>query len=161
MKLEIRSFDSLQQRAARPFLPGTALISICDPDMDRPVLAHQPDHCLQLTFDDLVHEQICKYLELPAMAEEDLERLLSKQHNTILFSRELAETTADFICEHVPSASVLICQCLFGQSRSAAVAAAVAEFYWGKGHLIFDQPRYSPNPLVYSRLLDALRKKGK
>ncbi len=157
MKLQIYSLEGLQRRAAIPFLPGTAIISIGDPELDPPRLAHAPEHFLRLTFDDITLEGLRLALELPPMEEEALERYLTLEYDTFPFTRALARTAADFIRSHLGDTQVLICQCQFGQSRSAAVAAAVAEYLGGKGRAIFDDPRYSPNPLVYARLLEALR----
>ena len=52
----------------------------------------------------------------------------------------------------------LICQCEYGQSRSAACAAAILEFYDKNGISIFADYRYYPNQLVYNKVKDALEK---
>ncbi len=46
MRLEIHSFESIQERAKQPFDPHTALISIGSPDMAPPKLLHKPEHKL-------------------------------------------------------------------------------------------------------------------
>ncbi len=157
MKLQIYSFGHLQQRSKCPFLPGTTLISIGDPELDPPVLHFAPEHYLRLSFDDITLEHLQQVLELPPMEEDALEQLLIREYHTFPFTRELARTAAEFLRNHLAHTQVLICQCQFGQSRSAAVAAAVAQYLSGNGQKIFDDPRYSPNPLVYTRLLEALR----
>ncbi len=156
MKLLISSFDKLQRRAKQPFSPGTTIISIGDPEMDPPILEYKPDHYLRLVFDDITLEDLRIALELPPMAENDLEKLLTEQYYTYPFTKEIARQTAEFIQAHLANTSVLICQCQFGQSRSAGIAAAIAEYLSGQGQRIFDDPRYSPNQLVYTRLLEAL-----
>jgi predicted protein tyrosine phosphatase len=57
----------------------------------------------------------------------------------------------------------LVVHCFAGQSRSAAVAAAVAKYYNGDDNEYFagittpyGRPRYTPNMRVYTKLLDAL-----
>ncbi len=157
MKLEIHSFESIQKRANTPFEPHTALISIGDPDAPQPTLVHKPENVLRLVFDDITHEEARDRLELPPLPDDELELLLAK-YNTILFTDEMAQTTARFILNHAPHTDKFICQCEFGQSRSAAVAAAIAEFFGGHGKIIFMDKRYSPNMLVYRKLLETMQK---
>ncbi len=156
MRLQIYSFSMLQKRARTPFPPGTAIISIGDPELDPPKLINKPAHYLRLCFDDITLEGLRIALELPPMEEDVLESHLSQNYDTVPFTRALAKTTAEFILKHAPHTDLLICQCQYGQSRSAAVAAAVAQYFSGQGKAVFDDPRYSPNLLVYERLLDAL-----
>ncbi len=158
MKLEIYSADRIIRRAKQPFAPRTTLISIGDPDMPPPRMDYRPDHVLRLEFDDVTEELIKSWLSLPDLTGKELEEALVA-HNTYLFTQELAEKTAGFIRRHIPATDCFICQCEFGQSRSAAVAAAIAEYYFQKGQAIFSNPRYGPNPMVYSRLLAALKRR--
>lgn len=50
----------------------------------------------------------------------------------------------------------IVCQCEYGQSRSAACAAAIREHFYGDGIEIFADYRYYPNQLVYNKLKSAL-----
>ena len=50
----------------------------------------------------------------------------------------------------------ILCQCDYGQSRSAACAAAVREFFCGEGIRIFADYRYYPNQLIFNKILSAL-----
>jgi hypothetical protein len=52
----------------------------------------------------------------------------------------------------------VICQCDFGQSRSAACAAAILQHFEGRGIDIFADYRYYPNQLVYHKIFDALER---
>ena len=52
----------------------------------------------------------------------------------------------------------VICQCDYGQSRSAACAAAILQHFEGHGIDIFADYRYYPNQLVYHKVFDALRR---
>lgn len=65
---------------------------------------------------------------------------------------------AAFIREAVKDDLDIICQCDYGQSRSAACAAAILEFYEKNGITIFADYRYYPNQLVFNKVLEALRK---
>lgn len=50
----------------------------------------------------------------------------------------------------------IVCQCEYGQSRSAACAAAIREHFYGDGIEIFADYRYYPNQLVYNKMKAAL-----
>ena len=56
------------------------------------------------------------------------------------------------------SADLMICQCEFGQSRSAAVAAAIMEHFGKNGIDVFADDRYFPNKFVFRKVLEALRR---
>lgn len=71
-----------------------------------------------------------------------------------------ADELAEFIDNALSDGYDLICQCDFGQSRSAACAAAILQYYSGCGIDIFTDYRYYPNQLVYHKVFDALKKRG-
>ncbi len=50
----------------------------------------------------------------------------------------------------------IICQCEYGQSRSAACASAILEHFYKSGITIFADYRYYPNQLVFNKVLMAL-----
>ncbi len=50
----------------------------------------------------------------------------------------------------------IICQCEYGQSRSAACAAAILEHFYKTGISVFADYRYYPNQMVYHKVFDAL-----
>lgn len=64
---------------------------------------------------------------------------------------------ARFIKRAVNDGMDIICQCDYGQSRSAACAAAILEYYERAGITIFADYRYYPNQLVFNKVLHALR----
>ena len=69
-----------------------------------------------------------------------------------------ADRLADFIRKAHDDGLDILCQCEYGQSRSAACAAAIAEFYYHNGIEIFADYRDYPNQLVYQKVKDALCK---
>lgn len=150
MRVQIESRQSLSERAKRPFPPGTAVISITDTDKEEVTLLHQPRHILRLQFDD-VSEEIYEQLlgRKPTVREMHLIRRKFR-----MFDSNQARQIAVFLKQKPRS---LICQCEWGESRSAAVAAAILEFQSGSGIRIFADPRYCPNKLVYRKLLQTLR----
>ena len=70
-----------------------------------------------------------------------------------------ADDLADFVFAAVEKGRDIICQCDFGMSRSAACAAAILEFFEGRGSEIFSNDRYCPNLTVFNRVFSALCKK--
>lgn len=145
MKIEIHSIQSLKQRAHKPFAPDTALISIGDFGKELPLLEYKPAHILRMEFDDVTPSEI------------DCES--SERYAFRLFSEEQANQIADFVYRYWESRGTLLCQCHYGQSRSAAVAAAIKEHFYHNGIEIFadEQERYCPNVYVFRLTLRALR----
>lgn len=68
-----------------------------------------------------------------------------------------ADALAGFIKSAHKDGLYIICQCEYGQSRSAACAAAILEYYEHRGIDVFADYRYYPNQLVFNKLLKALR----
>ena len=68
-----------------------------------------------------------------------------------------AKRLALFIKTAVECNLDIICQCEYGQSRSAACAAAIKEYYDHDGISIFADYRYYPNQLIFNKLLNALK----
>ena len=145
MKIEIHSIQSLKKHAHKPFAPETALISIGDFGTELPPLEYKPAHILRMEFDDVTPSEI------------DYES--SERYAFRLFSEEQANQIADFVYRYWESRGTLLCQCHYGQSRSAAVAAAIKEHFYHNGIEIFadEQERYCPNVYVFRLTLRALR----
>lgn len=72
-----------------------------------------------------------------------------------------ADAIAAFISDAHDRGMDIICQCEYGQSRSAACAAAILEHYEGRGIDIFSDYRYCPNRLIFNKLRAALGKEEK
>lgn len=68
-----------------------------------------------------------------------------------------ADALADFIRQAAADGMDIVCQCDYGQSRSAACCAAILEFYESRGIEIFANYAYYPNQVVFNRVLEALR----
>ena len=69
-----------------------------------------------------------------------------------------ADELAKFIYEARADGLDIICQCDYGQSRSAACAAAILQHFEGSGIDIFADYRYYPNQVVYHKVFEALEK---
>ena len=50
----------------------------------------------------------------------------------------------------------IICQCVHGESRSAACAAAITEYYNHDGIKIFADYKYSPNQYFYNKIYESI-----
>ena len=71
-----------------------------------------------------------------------------------------ANEIAKFILSAANDGLDFICQCEYGQSRSAACAAAIKEYFNHSGIEIFADYRYYPNQLVFNKILNALKDCG-
>ena len=80
----------------------------------------------------------------------------ARKHN--MFNDKQAEQVAAFVKSISGKAETLICQCEFGQSRSAGLAAAIRQFLHGDGIEIFADNNYFPNKMVYKKTIAALKK---
>ena len=67
-----------------------------------------------------------------------------------------AEDLAQFILDAQRKEYDFICQCTWGESRSAAAAAAIREYFTHDGIEVFADYRYCPNQLVFNTVYDAL-----
>ena len=107
---------------------------------------------MQLAFDDVDGDVFVDELGDNPSAEEKL-KIENKYH---MFSDEQANRVADFVSEVWDKVDVIICQCEHGQSRSAAVAAAIMQFKYQNGIEIFADEKYYPNKFVYRKVFNVL-----
>ena len=140
----ILSRNQIEELALSPFPLNTALISVRDTGDDAPELKYKPLWLLQLVFDDISSDELEDY----------------KEQEYTLFNEQTAQQIADFIICYKDKAETIICQCEYGQSRSAAIAAALSEFFWKSGIDIFADDRYFPNKLVFRLTFQALNERG-
>lgn len=106
---------------------------------------------------DLVnYSGVCErvmYIELDDLEFDELEEI-GYSYDT--FFPE-ADEAARFIIDINNKAMDIICECEYGQSRSAGCAAAILEDFFHNGISVFADPKYYPNKVVYHKLLDALK----
>ena len=124
--LYIANRHDIKERAKQPFLANTALISVTDVGYDFAELDNKPAELLQLKFDDVD-------------ADEPVNIITDEQ----------AKAIAAFYHRISKTAKHIICQCEYGQGRSAAIAAAIMEYTEGNGIDIFADDRYFPNKVVF------------
>ena len=65
---------------------------------------------------------------------------------------------ARFVSNKIKEGKDIICQCDYGISRSAGLAAAIMERYGKKGIQVFRNYKYTPNQFVFNRVLCELNK---
>lgn len=162
MKIEIHSLESIESRAMQPFAPHTILISMGDTGAEPPRLQNKPDHTLQLAFDDITLQEVKEEFELPqGITSSDVALIeLLRTKNIHIFSNEQARQISEFVLRYNRESELLICQCHYGQSRSAGCAAAITEYLNGNGIDIFADDRYYPNKLVYRKVFKALKEEA-
>ena len=147
MKIEIYSRAEMGQRLQEGPLYDAAVISFYDPPSSRTPKDYAPldygDKCqtvFSVAVHDIDHEVLPEYgLTFDTYFPEA--KLLA------LFIKTAVERQLD-----------IICQCEYGQSRSAACAAAIKEYYEHNGISIFADYRYYPNQLIFNKVLDALKR---
>ena len=150
MKIAIKSRAEIEDFA---FPTKSALISITDYDYDFAELRSQPDYILQLVFDDIDSDVFVDELgRTPTDAER--KHIELKYH---MMTDEQAQQITDFYNKVSDTVDILICQCEHGQSRSAAVAAAIMEYAYGNGIEVFADERYYPNKTIFNKVLKQLR----
>lgn len=142
MNIKIYSRNEIIKLSKAQFDSNTALISIYDTDDVPPKITNKPQYTLFVAFDDVYADD---------MDEVNLDFFKP-------FDEKLAKRIAQFIMRHQDDVDTFICQCQFGQSRSAGVAAAIKEYFDGEGRGVFNDNRYSPNIKVYNLLVNQLRK---
>jgi predicted protein tyrosine phosphatase len=151
------SRKAIEKFCAIPSQEKTAVICICDSSDFFASLLYKPEYLLQLSFDDVDSDVFVDILgdDYKSQDTSDVE----KQYH--MFSQEQAAQVASFVKEVWDKVDVLVCQCEHGQSRSAAVAAAISEHKFKKGIDIFADERYYPNKFVFWRVFNKLNEVDK
>lgn len=145
MKVEIFSRSQMEKRLKEGPLPNTAVISIYDP----------PFRNSQEGVEPLDYGDRCPAVFQVALHDIDIDELSQYGLTQDSYFPE-AQPLAAFVKEAVEAGLDIVCQCEYGQSRSAACAAAIREYYDREGILVFADYRYYPNRLVFHKLMAAL-----
>ena len=149
MTVKIYSRKSMEGLLAKGKIEKTALISFHDPvgrgrrhlEDYKPIdFTGKCDRVMQIALLDLDPE---------ALADFDL---------TVDTYFPEADELAEFIYKAKDEGLDIICQCEYGQSRSAGCSAAILQHFEGRGIDIFTDYRYYPNQLVYHKVFNALVK---
>ena len=88
---------------------------------------------------------------------DDIENI-SELPNGVIFNDALAESILSFSKNHqdiiLSEFEILLIHCHGGVSRSAAVGAALSFIFCDDDCKIFNDPKLSPNRLVYDKLIE-------
>ena len=149
MNVTICSRKAAEELLRTDALSRTAVISFCDPPSpDR----HAPTPPLDYTGAAArVFTVAVRDLDLSVLPDVGL------TYDTYLPE---ADALAAFIYQARADGLDILCQCEYGQSLSAACAAAILEYFNGTGTSIFADYRYYPNQVVYHKIMDALTQHG-
>ena len=145
MKVEIYSRKAIKDLMEKGFPQNVAVISFYTPNNKWEGMQSLVDY-----------SGICNNVFYVGIPDIDIEILADYGYT---YESYLAQTDelAKFIYEAKANGHDIICQCDYGQSRSAACAAAILQHFEGRGIDIFADYRYYPNQLVYHKIFDALK----
>ena len=144
MNVSICSREQAETLLKNGFPAHTAVISFYDP----------PSHQLQGT-EPLNFSGKAERVFQVALHDIDLSVLPDYGLSYETYLPE-AKELAEFVFEAKRDGLDILCQCEYGQSRSAACAAAILEYFDHAGITVFADYRYYPNQLVYQKIFDAL-----
>lgn len=147
MKLQIYSRQDIEELLQGNFPENTAVISFYDPPNIRTGEIYSP-----VNFDKKADRVFTV-----SVYDIDIEILPDYNLNFDTYFPE-ATALASYIKKAHHDGLDIICQCEYGQSRSAACAAAILEHYYHNGISVFADYRYYPNQLVFNKVKDALDK---
>ncbi len=147
MEVQIFSREAAEKLIHTAFPSQTAVISFYDPPSKRTGEGYRP-----VDYGNLPESVF--YVCIPDIDIEVLEDC------GLTFDTYFPEAPAlaAYIHQAKEKGLRILCQCEYGQSRSAACAAAILEHFYSRGICVFADYRYYPNQLVFNKLLAALRK---
>ena len=145
-KIQIMSRKCVEELIVRGFPKNTAVISFYDPKSKRTPTDYAP----------LDYTGVCNRVFFVPIHDIDIEILGDFGLTFETYFPEASEL-AIFIKQAINDGLDIICQCEYGQSRSAACSAAIKEYYDRSGIEIFADYRYYPNQMIFNKMLSALQ----
>lgn len=144
MEIFIYSRNDVEDLIKHNFPDNAAVVSFYDPayGMERPSLLDyqgKPKALITIPLEDIRFDELEEY---GFIYEE--------------FFPE-AKEVAEFIEKAYKKKMDILCQCEYGQGRSAGCAAAIMEAFFKRGIEIFADYRYCPNQMVYNKLYEELK----
>ena len=146
MEVSIYSRKAVKELIENGFPQNAAVISFYTPKNKRDYEENRVNY-----------DGVCNKVFYVGIPDIDIEILSDYGYTYDTYLAE-ADELAKFIYEARADGLDIICQCDYGQSRSAACAAAILQHFEGRGINIFADYRYYPNQLVYHKVFDALEK---
>ena len=149
MTVKIYSRKAMEKLLSQGKIENTAIISFHDP-------VGRGRRCLE-DYQPIDFTDKCDCVMQIALHDLDPEVLSDFDLTVETYFRE-ADELAEFIYKAKEDGLDIICQCEYGQSRSAGCAAAILQHFSRNGIDVFTDYRYYPNQLVYHKVFDALTK---
>ena len=149
MTVKIYSRKVMEALLSKGNIENTAIISFHDP-------VGRGRRCLE-DYQPFDFTGKCERVMQIALHDLDPEALADFDLSVETYFPE-ADELAEFIYKAKDDGLDIICQCEYGQSRSAGCAAAILEHFDGRGIDVFVDYRYYPNQLVYHKVFNSLTK---
>ena len=144
MKVSVFSRNKAESLISKgDFPPNAAVISFCD--------------CGTKPCDRIDYSTVCGRVMYIVLDDLGIDDLNEEGYTYDTFFPE-AHEAAEFILDAYNSGLSIMCQCEYGESRSAGCAAAIEEHFCKRGIRIFEDFGYYPNKVIYHKILDELRK---
>lgn len=148
MNVNIYSRKEIEKIIANGTFPeNTAVISFYDPAIKK----------IDKDYSHVDYDGVCEYVSYNEVDDLDLDYLKEKGLTYDTYFPQ-ADKLAEFIYHAYNNNMNIICQCEYGQSRSAGCAAAILEHFFKNGISIFADYKYYPNQVIYHKVYDALEK---
>lgn len=151
MNVGIYSRERMEARLKEGGLGNAAVISFCDPPRRR---RHTHEEIAPIDY-----SEACERVMQIHLHDLDPDALPEVGLTVETYFPE-ADALAAFIYRARGEGMDILCQCEYGQSRSAGCAAAILEHFEGRGIDVFADYRYYPNQLVYHKVFDALGRRA-
>ena len=148
MKVYIYSREQAEKMIAEKRFPtNTAVISFYDP-----AIKH-----INKNYTHIDYSGVCDMVFYSELDDLDIDVLGNKGYTFESYFSE-ADDMAAFVKKAFDCGRDIVCQCEYGQSRSAGCAAAILEHFYHTGITVFADYARFPNQLVFNKLFEALEK---
>lgn len=144
--IKIYSREKLEMLIETGLPKNVAIISFYDPSSDR-----TPKEYKHIDFSGCNN-----HVFLVGIHDIDIEILNEYGLTYDTYFPEVNELSR-FIYDSIDNGLDIICQCEYGQSRSAGCAAAILEHFAKNGISIFADYHYYPNQMIFNKTLEALK----
>ena len=146
MKVSIYSRKEIEEIIKSGNFPeNTAVISYYDPAIKK----------IDKNYTHVDYSGVCENVFYSELDDLDIEVIKRKGLTYDMYFPE-ANKIAEFIYNAYNNGMDIICQCEYGQSRSAGTASAIMEHFYKSGIWIFADYRRYPNQVVFHKIYDAL-----
>lgn len=146
MRVDIYSRKAIEKLIRTKSLDQSVIISFYDPDL----LA------VDENYKPVDFSSINNRVFLIGLYDTDIDSLKDYKMTYDDYFSE-AQELAEFICSAYDDGLNIICQCEYGESRSAGCAAAILEYFYKSGISVFVDYKYYPNKLVYHKVYNAIK----